>query len=64
MALPSPLHVIYNFVVYLQSNTKTDIMDDNKEKDVLEDLSDDCVVTESGAVMYDIWENEGIIEED
>lgn len=39
-------------------------MDDNKEKDVLEDLSDDCVVTESGAVMYDIWENEGIIEED
>lgn len=36
-------------------------MEDN---DKIEELPEDCVVTESGAVMYDIWENEGIIEED
>lgn len=27
-------------------------------------LDEDCVVTESGTVFYDIWEQEQIIEED
>lgn len=39
-------------------------MDDSEVKDEILDLPEDCVMTESGAVMYDIWENEGIIEED
>lgn len=39
-------------------------MDENGKKDVYHELPEDCVATESGSVMYYIWENEGIIEED
>ncbi len=40
------------------------MMDENMGKDDIRELTEEDVVTESGAVMYDIWENEGIIEED
>lgn len=39
-------------------------MSEDYQNDVAPTLDENCVVTESGAVFYDIWEQEQIIEED
>lgn len=39
-------------------------MAEDYQNDGTPSLDEDCVVTESGAIFYDIWEQEQIIEED
>lgn len=59
--------IIEEFCIFAQ-NQCINIINGNNMSEEYHDgsptLDEDCVVTESGTVFYDIWEQEQIIEED
>lgn len=61
-------NIIVGFCIFAQNQCINIIngifMSEDYQNDVAPTLDENCVVTESGAVFYDIWEQEQIIEED